>query len=114
MEHYGSLRCLEILIMIKTSLTNLKKAKMSVDKNLSILYANMQSIRNKKEELSAVLDSHSIDIAGFQEVWTTNKDTDSSICPKGFQVVSRVNKSAESGIGGGVLVIKKKMSTPMK
>ena len=70
--------------------------------------ANVQSINNKKSELSTIIENENIDIVLLTETWTTSDTSDSEITFPNFQVVSRTDKNTVSGIGGGQIILARK------
>ena len=76
-------------------------------KGLKLLYANVQSIKKQSLGNKSYTTQYDIDVACFQEVLTTKEDIDQQLCPEGFTIVPTINKNTSTGIGGGVLVIRK-------
>ena len=84
-----------------------KKRETTPYKQIKVLYANVQSLKNKIPELGALLDANEADVACLQESWTLQRDENATICPTNYEIVSRVDKNTKSGIGGGVIIMKR-------
>ena len=71
---------------------------------LRVLYLNAQSIINKKDELSLVIDNNYPDIIGITESWANSQILDSELMVKGYRFFRSDRKDTTFGRGGGVLL----------
>lgn len=70
----------------------------------STLTINFQSIKNKREELEALIDSTNPDIIIGTETWLNADVHSSEIFPAGYNVI---RKDRQDRYGGGVLIATK-------
>lgn len=77
--------------------------QLSAFKKVSILFTNIRSSINKRDDLWSVIDSSSANIVVLTETWLTSKISDSEIMPshKKFNIY---RQDREGKTGGGVLI----------
>ena len=79
-------------------------SKKETKPELRVLYLNAQSIINKKDELSLVIDNNYPDIIGITESWANSQILDSELMVKGYRFFRSDRKDTTFGRGGGVLL----------
>ena len=84
-----------------------RKEEIGVDRSstMSVLYANVQSVNNKLNELRAVLVDVKPDVVALTESWTNEMVDNEVLKMEGYDLIVRRDRSdTVGGRGGGILI----------
>ena len=85
---------------------------MDGQRGLKVLYANVQSINNKINELRALLVKECPDVVALTETWTNSSIADECLWIDGYDMVVRKDRTdTTGGRGGGIVVYVKDLFT---
>lgn len=89
----------------RTNVANKKKININEQmKQLSIMYLNARSIRNKMDELKIIVSEHKPDIIGVVETWLNDSVFDSEINIENYHLVRKDRKNDLKSKGGGIIM----------
>ena len=75
---------------------------------IKVMFANVQSLMNKLDEIRAVMQIQSPDIFAVTESWTNDDIGNDVLRIKGYEIVNRLDRNdTERGRGGGIIVYAK-------
>ena len=85
---------------------------MDGQRGLKVLYANVQSINNKINELRALVVNECPDVVALTETWTNESIADECLWIDGYDMVVRKDRTdTAGGRGGGIVVYVKDLFT---
>ena len=76
-------------------------------RNLSVFYANAQSIMNKMCDLEVLASEQSPDIIAITESWMNSDIPDASVSLNGYTLFRKDRLDTKNGRGGGILLYTK-------
>ena len=75
---------------------------------IKVMFANVQSIMNKLDEVRAVVQIQSPDIFAVTESWTNDDVGNEVLQIKGYEIIDRLDRNdTDRGRGGGIIVYAK-------
>ena len=74
-------------------------------KEISVMFANVQSIVNKIDEVKAIISVNKPDIMALTETWTHGGIGDDFLNVDGYELILRSDRNdTENGRGGGIIM----------
>ena len=77
--------------------------------NMKVMFANVQSMINKIDEIKAVVQMQKPDIFALTETWSNDDIGNDLLRVEGYEIINRLDRNdTERGRGGGIIIYAKK------